>query len=536
MTPIPTLPRISDYAAYHAARAAGAQAMTVAGRSWTYEQLSAAVDELARALLAAGVRKGDRVATLQTPHPDYFIAFLATASIGGIWVGLHPKHRIEELRHIVSDCEPCVLLTRTRIDRREYGDEIRALSDACAGLREVVVFEGEQPNALPQTPGCSMQTMASFLRRGGSVSDTTLAAARQACGHRDPCLIVYTSGSTGCPKGAVLHHQGIVNFSLGQNALWPVEPLRVVNYFPINHLGCVVDVSTPCLTAGGCLLFLEQFDPVDCLELMVRERASLWASVPSVFQMQLALPQFDQFDLAALQLIVWEGATMPVPVLEKLLTFGPALATNYGMTETTSAITALEPTRDLELLSNTVGRPFPGAEVRLVRADGGEAAVGEAGEVWVRSDNNLVGYWGRPSGDDVFSPEGYFKTGDLALRRADGRLQIAGRIKEMFKSGGYNVYPLEIEAALQAHPSVAMVAVVAAAHPLWQEAGMAFVVARSPVTEHELAHWCQQRLANYKIPKRFVVQPQLPLLPVGKVDKMALRQLAAQLGWADAAH
>jgi len=526
MTRIPTLPRISDYAAYHAARAAESQAMTVAGRSWTYEELSGAVDELARALLAAGVRKGDRVATLQTPHPDYFIAFLATASIGGIWVGLHPKHRSEELRHIVCDCEPCLLLTRTRIDGRDYGNEIRALSDACAALREVVVFEGEQPE-----PG--MQTMASFLRRGSSVSDATLEAARQACGHRDPCLIVYTSGSTGRPKGAVLHHRGIVNFSLGQNALWPVEPLRVVNYFPINHLGCVVDVSTPCLTAGGCLLFLEQFDPLACLELMERECASLWASVPSVFQMQLALPQFERFDLSALQLIVWEGATLPAPVLEKLLTFGLPLATNYGMTETTSAITALEPTRDFELLAHTVGRPFPGAEVRLVQADGGEAAVGEVGEIWVRSDNNLVGYWGRPNGDDVFSPEGYFKTGDLALRRVDGRLQIAGRIKEMFKSGGYNVYPLEIEAALQAHPAVAVVAVVAVAHPLWQEAGMAFVVTRSPVTEQDLTQWCQQRLANYKIPKRFVLQPQLPLLPVGKVDKVALRRLAAQLGWGD---
>jgi acyl-CoA synthetase (AMP-forming)/AMP-acid ligase II len=512
----PTLPRISDYAAFHARRTPDAEAMSVNGQSYSYADTMLHIDRLARALIAAGVRKGDRVATLQNPHPDYFIAFLASASIGAIWVGLNPKYRGEELRRIVADCEPKILLSRSQIEGRDYSDELQMLRKTCPALEHIVTFSGDPPCA-------GAQTMERFLAAGESASEQLLMSMREGCGGRDPCLIVYTSGSTGRPKGALLHHEGIVSFSLAQNRLWPVDPLRIVNYFPINHVGCVIDVSVPCLVAGGCIAFMEHFTPLECLELMVRERATIWGSVPSVFQLQLDLPEFAQFDLSALQLILWEGAAMPVHLLQRLLQIGPKLATNYGMTETTSAITALQPTRDLDLLANTVGSAFPGVEIRLVDAAGNDVADETPGEVWAQSRYNLLGYWGATA-PDALSADGFFKTGDLAVRRRDGRFRIVGRLKEMFKSGGYNVYPQEIEAVLEAHPAVAMVAVVSAPDPLWQEIGVAFVAATSQVTEADLRSWCQQRLANYKVPKKFVVCAQLPLLPIGKIDRVALKR------------
>jgi acyl-CoA synthetase (AMP-forming)/AMP-acid ligase II len=518
----PLFARISDYARWHAERTPDAPAMKLGDRETSYAGLAEAVDRLARALLAAGVKKGDRVATLQTPHPDYFVAFLATASIGAIWMGLNPRYRLEELSYAVSDAEPVLLLARSQIEARSYAEEIEKLR-ASPSLRQVVIFEGDPPAR-------NTHTMADFLAAGASISDEELLAARMGCGGRDPCLIVYTSGSTGKPKGALLHHEGIIRFSREQNRLWPVEPFRVVNYFPINHIGCVVDCSTPCYVAGGELCFMEHFDPRECLALMMRERITLWGSVPSVFQMQLALPDFDSFDLGAVQLIVWGGAAMPGDTIRRLVQISPRLATNYGMTETTSAITAVSPNDDLDVLENSVGEAFPGVEVRLLDPETGAIAEdGRAGEVQARSALNFLGYWNRPEATaEAFTSDSFFRTGDLAMRRPDGRYRIVGRLKEMYKSGGYNVYPRETEAVLEDHPAVAEAAVVSISDPTWQEVGVAYVVPRAAISVAELEAHCRNRLANYKIPKRFILIETMPLLPIGKTDKRALKERASR--------
>jgi acyl-CoA synthetase (AMP-forming)/AMP-acid ligase II len=518
----PLLPRISDYPAWHARRQGEAPALVLGERRQSYAELAESIDRLAAALLAAGVQKGDRVATLETPHPDYVNAFLATASIGAIWVGLNPRYQVEELRYVLADADPAVLLTRSRIGGRSYAAEIAALASAGPSLRRIVTFDGDPdvPEGLP---------MGAFLQGASAVDSARLATARSACGGRDPCLIVYTSGSTGAPKGALLHHEGIAAFSLAQNEVWPADPMRMVNYFPINHIGCVIDCTSPCLVAGGTLIFMEQFDPAACMDLMVRERATIWGSVPSVFQMQLALPDFTRYDLSAVQLVLWEGAALPVEFIEQLLRICPRLATNYGMTEATSGITVVEPTADLDVLANSVGFPFPGVELRLVDDAGRNCGSGVTGEIQTRSRYNFLGYWRRPEATQAaFTADGWFRTGDLGERRADGRLRIVGRIKEMYKSGGYNVYPREVEIALEAHPAVALAAVVAAPDPRWQEVGVAYVAPRTPVTPDELEQHCRSRLANYKVPKRIVIEPNLPLLPIGKVDKPALKARAAR--------
>lgn len=518
----PLLPRISDYAAWQAEHRPEAEALVLSDKRVSFRELHESVEALARALVAAGVGKGDRVATLQTPHPDYLTAFLATASIGAIWVGLNPRYRLGELAHVVTDAEPSVLITRTTIDDRRYQDEIEALREGAASLRCVVAFDGE-----PLVDG--VEQMSDFLARGLTTTDAQLASARADCGGRDPCLIVYTSGSTGTPKGALLTHDAMARFCLEQNRLWPVEPYRSVNYFPINHVGCVIDCTLPCLLAGGTQFFMEQFDPAECLALMERERVTLWGSVPSVFLMQLSLPDFDRYDLSAVQLIVWEGAAMPQEQIEQLQRIQPRMATNYGMTETTSAITALAPTEDVEILSGSVGEAFPDVEIRLADGEGNPVATGMAGEVQTRSPYNLLGYWRRPDAtEEAFTADGFFRTGDLAIQRTDGRYCIVGRLKEMYKSGGYNVYPREVESAIEAHPAVMQAAVVAASDPIWQEVGVAYVEPCADVSVADLEAHCRARLANYKIPKRFVIEPNLPLLPIGKIDKVALTRRAAQ--------
>jgi len=513
--------RVSDFVAMYAQRTPQAEAMVLGERRITYAELHRQVESVARALLAAGVRKGDRVATLSTPHPDYFFTFLASASIGAIWMGLNPRYRTEELKYAVADAEPALLFARTEIGGRRYAAEIAAMRGAAPSIATVVALDADRP-------GPGMQGLSSFIASGRVVDDATLAAARAQCGGRDPCLLVYTSGSTGRPKGALQHHQSIVEFSLQQNRAWPVPQQRFLNFLPVNHIGCVVDVSCPTLAAGGCIVFMEQFSPDGALALMQRERVSVWGSVPTVFQMQLALPDFDSYDLSAVQLIIWEGAAMPLPIIRRLREIVPRLATNYNMTEA-SAITIVLPTDDLEVLSNTVGLPFEGVEIRLIGEDGRVVADGEAGEVQTHSIYNMLGYWRRPKETgEVFTPDGWFRTGDLAVQRPDGRYRIVGRIKEMYKSGGYNVYPREVEDVIESHSAVAMAAVVSRPDELWQEVGVAYVLPRGPLTAEDLERHCRERLANYKIPKEFVLCEELPLLPIGKVDKLALRRRAQE--------
>lgn len=522
MTLPPLLDRISDYAAWYAAATPDVAALVLDGKVTSYRDLKNAVDALAKALLAAGVVKGDRVATLQSPHPDYVTAWLAAASIGAIWVGLNPRYQTAELAYVIQDAEPKVLLTRTHIGKRSYAFEIAALMSVTSTLEHVVAFDGAEF-------GEGIIAMSAFLAAGQRISDADLAAARAACGGRDPCVIVYTSGSTGKPKGALLHHEGIAAFGLAQNEAWPVYPHRNINFLPINHIGCVCDITTPCLVAGGTLHFMEQFDPVVATRMIESEKLTLWGSVPSVFALQMATPDYAKTDMSSLQLILWEGAAMPDNMIGDLLKIGPPMATNYSMTESVSGITLLTPTRDRDLLANSVGGAFPGVDIRLIDIDGNEVADGEPGEVTFKSRFTIIGYWRRPEATaDAFTADGYFKSGDLAIRRPDGRYRIVGRLKDMYKSGGYNVYPREVEMVLEAHPAVTLAAVVSIDDPLWQEIGVAYVTASEAVTPNELETYCRERLANYKIPKRIIIESDLPLLPIGKIDKMALKHRASE--------
>jgi acyl-CoA synthetase (AMP-forming)/AMP-acid ligase II len=230
-------------------------------------------------------------------------------------------------------------------------------------------------------------------------------------------------------------------------------------------------------------------------------------------------------------MIMWGGAAMPRELILRLLAFDRPLATNYGLTESGSAITVVPPSRDVALLERTVGWPFEGVEIRLVDSHGRTVAGGEPGRIEARSIYNMLGYWRRPEATaQTLSADGWLATGDLGQRNPDGSYSIVGRVKEMYKSGGYNVYPREVEDVIESHCAVAMAAVVGVEDPVWQEVGVAYVqpagAAAGSIGVQELEAHCRARLANYKIPKLFVVVDSLPLLPIGKIDKVALGQRA----------
>lgn len=526
----PLLERISDYVAWYAERTPEAEAWVVGSQRANYRELRERVDTLARALIAAGVAPGDRVATLATPHPDFWTLFLASASIGAIWLGLNPRYRREEYRYVLADSEPALLFARTRIDERDYTEDLAALHAAVPQLGRLIAL-GDDP------PPADAQSLEAFVAAGRLVDDEALARRRAAVAADDPALIVYTSGSTGPPKGALLPHHGLARCCRNQAAAWPAAPVRVQNFLPINHVGCVGDLSCWALVTGGCVVFLERFEPAAALAQMQRERCTVWGGVPTTFLMCLAVPDFARHDLSGLQLIVWSGAAAPAELVRQLARLGPPLSNSYGLTETVGSVTFAPPGHDVEALTGSVGRAVADYELRLVDAEGRPVSRGDAGEVQVRGRFLMRGYWRRPEATaEALGPDGWLRTGDLAVERPDGALRLVGRLTEIYKSGGYKVSPREVEQVLEACPGVALAAVVGVPDATFGEVGLAFVM-REPGGDpqpDELLARCRERLANFKVPKRLVVVDELPLLPIGKVDRTRLRERARELALAPA--
>ncbi len=480
----------------------------------TYSDTRELVDLTARALMAAGVEPGDRVAMISNPRPEFLIHFLATTDIGAIWMGLNPKYTPGELDHVLGDAEPSMLFGFAP-------DDTSALTELAArhpSIDRVVDLDELAPSG--------RTGWEEFLSRAEDTEPAGLSSRRDGVDPGGPAYLVYTSGSTGRPKGALLTHRGsnICNV-IGVERKNLLHRSIICN-LPINHVGAIGDICGRTMTGGGTIFFQERFSPLEMMRLIEAERIQIIAGVPTMLQMCVNHPEFDDIDLSSVELIAWGGAAMPADLLEKLIakTGARECTMGYGMTETTGGVTYSGLTDSVELLTTTVGTPDPRQPLRIWHPDGREAEPGEAGEIQVRGDYTMAGYWRQPDATaEAFTPDGWLHTGDLAEMRPDGYVRIVGRMSEMFKSGGYNVYPREVELALEEHPDVDMAAVVGIPDPQFQEVGVAYVSGSPGPDPDELREFARQRLANYKIPKQIMVVDSLPMLPIGKVDKKTLR-------------
>ncbi|MCA2223678.1 class I adenylate-forming enzyme family protein [Nonomuraea aurantiaca] len=508
---LPRLARITDYVGHWATHRPAREALVGQSGRWTYERLRADVDRCAAALLAAGVRRGDRVALLGDPQPECFVVFLATASIGGIWVGLNPKYTLAELSHVVADSEPSLLFGM--LEDATQPATLHALR-SLGPMR--VVTRGRAVDGLSLS-------YEDFLEAAEPAE--RLAGAREQVRPLDPAAMIYTSGSTGRPKGALVPHRGLAHCGVVQAGRWYGQAPRKLCDLPLNHIGGLGDISTSILTAGGTVVYMPRFDPAGALRLVERERLTHLYCIPTQLLAMVATPEWSERDLGSLEYILWGGAAAPHSLLRTLAKTGARLATSYSLTESTGSVTYTDPGDPLEVLAWSVGRVDPHYEVTL-RPPGGDGD-GSAGELLIRGDFITRGYWRAPQATrTAIDDEGWLHTGDLAVQEPGGHIRLVGRLKEMFKSGGYNVYPREIEAALEEHPAVALAAVVGVPDERWGEVGHAFVVAAGPVTAGELRQYARARLANYKVPKVFRLEAELPKLPIGKIDKVELRRRA----------
>ena len=516
MADIPEYGLAYDYLDHYARTRPEAEAVVAKGLRLTYRDLKSRVDACARALIAAGVAPGDRIAYLSPPHPDYVVLLLSTLAVGGIAVGVNPRYRLREIAHILGDAGPSLFFSRVRIGPRSYADDLAA---AQASVPRLVTF-GEPPGPPGSVP------LKRFVTRQGSVVREDLAGRTGAVPAESPGLIVYTSGTTGAPKGVLLKQGAALRHGRMYLRRFRLATLRAVNYYPTNHVSGLVASTLQTLVGGGTLVCMERFDAGEVLETIAAERITLWGGTPTMLQMCLAHPDFERADLSSVRILSCGGGGLREELAAALSRRVPRLATLFAMTETTGGVTAVESDVSIDAVCNSVGRPLQDVEIRLVGEDGAAVADGEVGELLVRGPSVMIGYWNNPEATAAaIDADGWLHTGDLARTVPDGCIRLAGRRIEMYKWGGYNVYPKEVEAVLESHAGVANAVVVGVADDLYGETGIAFVQAgpgeRAPGEEALRAH-CRQHLAGYKVPGRIEVVGSLPMLPNGKFDRRRL--------------
>jgi len=477
---------------------------------------------VAKLLLELGVQKGDRFFTMSAARPEFMYCYMAAGMIGAVWYGLNPRYMLDEFLYQIDDAKPKVGFVVRWYDflQRDYKDDMVEAAKQNPELEKLVIVGDPWEGTL---------SWADELKKERPELDDALEKRMKETGEDDPTLIIYTSGTTGKPKGALLTHKNIVS-----NIRVEVEHFMVNHkpgegkmliHFPINHVAGAVEISYATLLSGIPLVMMDKFDPEGTLKVIQDEKITVLGQVPAMFLLQFKLPNFDDYDLSSIRNYVWAGAAAPEGMVKRLAATGATLITGYGQTENAGFITYSEPGDSEEDLIKTVGKCDPAFEITLRDKDGNEVPMGEVGEIWMKGDLVMKGYWNRPEATaETITKDGWLKSGDLATIDERGYITIVGRTKEMFKSGGYNVYPREIEAVIEKHPNVALVTIVPIPDETWQEVGKAFVmpVPGSEVDPEELKKLCKEHLANYKVPKEFEVRAFLPMLPTGKINRLAL--------------
>jgi len=490
----------------------------------TFASLAAAVDRFARALVASGVHPGDRVAIWAPNGAPWVVAGLGVYAAGAVLVPVNTRYKGEEAGHVLRTSRARLLLTVTDFLGHDVLGQLTGVS-GLDDLEETVVLEGPVPARHP--------SWEEFVARGTRVEPSEIDRRRRALGGEDASDIIFTSGTTGDPKGAVLGHEASVRTYLAWSDLVGLRRGdRYLVVYPFFHTAGLKSGILACVLRGATIVPQAVFDVAAVMRRVAEERISMLPGPPTVFQSILNDPDFASFDLSSLRLSVTGAATVPVEVVRRMrdeLRF-ETVVTGYGLTETTGTVSMCRHDDPPEIIATTVGRPLPGVEVRVVDANGIDAARGEPGEILVRGFNVMQRYFEDPvATGQAVDGEGWLQTGDIGVVGEDGNLRITDRKKDMYIVGGFNAYPAEIEGIMVRHPHVAQVAVVGVPDERLGEVGMAFVVARPGTTidPDELVAWCGEHMANFKVPRRVRVVDGLPLNPTGKVMKFKLRQQLA---------
>jgi fatty-acyl-CoA synthase len=504
------------------------------GRRLNWADVRAESRAFAKALLAQGIERRDNIAVWLPNQIEWIVAWFGTAYIGAVQVPINSRYKQEETGYILGQSDSKLLLARDNFLGMDYAgiiDRLMPLGDgrrdtsAFPNLRAIVMLD----DALPQSTAFD-----EFIAGGADVSDADLDAFTDAVTFDDPSIIVYTSGTTGYPKGAVHSHRILRNECSIAEWMGIHQNSRILGHLPFFHVGGGFTGILPALLAGGALVVMDQWQPEAALELIERERVSTFSGIPTHFIDVVNHPKLEQYDISTLDSGWMGGASNPPELIERVIrTLGMSrLLPVYGMTETTSVTTFPRPDDPPEVVRTGKGVPVSDFEVKVVSlSDGSELGADNEGEICVRGHCVMQGYYQNPDATAaVIDADGWFHSGDLGRIDGNGYLEVTGRKSDMFIVGGANVYPAEVEAALAEHPEIVQAYVVGVADPRLGEVGVVFVQRRNETLDaKDVRTFAKSRLADYKVPRYVEFVAEFPITPTGKIQRFKLREMGEQL-------
>jgi acyl-CoA synthetase (AMP-forming)/AMP-acid ligase II len=513
----PTIPAMVRDAAR---RDPSAEAVVSGTRRVSYADLVERVADAARALLSAGIAAGDRIAVWAPNSIEWIVAALGITTAGGVLVPVNTRFKGTEAAYVLARSNARVLFTVRGFLDTDYPALLAGSGIALPALQHTVVLSG--------TDGDGAIVWDDFLARGRAISDAEVDARVAAIGADDPSDVVFTSGTTGSPKGVVMAHSQTLRAYLDWcdwADLRAGDRYLIVN--PFFHIFGYKAGVLASLMRGATIYPLAVFDTAAVCDIVERERITVFPGAPTLYQSLLDAPERAHHDISSLRLAVTGAADIPVELIRRVREELPfeRILTGYGLTEA-GTVTGGAPDDDFEHIATTVGVPWPGFEVRTVTETGTDAAPGEPGEVVVRGETVMRSYLDDPDATAAaIDADGFLHTGDLGAFDADGYLRIVGRIKDMFIVGGFNAYPAEIENLLLRHPRVAQAAVIGVPDTRLGEVGMAFIVATpgAAIAPAAIIDWARTEMANYKVPRVVELLDALPTNATGKVVKDELR-------------
>jgi fatty-acyl-CoA synthase len=497
-------------------------------KRYTYAQFGELIDRLAGGMLAAGLRKGDRVGVWGPNRAEWALVQYATAKLGVILVNINPAYRTSELEYAVGQSGCRLLFAAPEVKGADFVAMVDELRPSLPGLERAIFFDSSE--------------WAEISSGGASVDEVRAAGAD--LDFDEPINIQYTSGTTGFPKGATLSHHNILNnaHSLVQ-LLGYTERDRVCVPVPLYHCFGMVIGNLACTSSGACIVYpADTFEPEATLVACSQERCTSLYGVPTMFIAELGHPSFKDHDLGALRTGIMAGSPCPVEVMKQVNSeMGiEQISIAFGQTETSPVSTFVRVDDTLEHRCETVGQVMPHTEIKVIDPSSGQiVSRGEPGEFCARGYLVMRGYWNDPERTaESIDSGGWMHSGDLATIDDGGYVRIVGRIKDMVIRGGENIYPREIEEFLYTHPRIADVQVIGVPDHRYGEELMAWVVLRpgESLTEEDVRDYCRGRIAHFKIPRYVKVVDSFPMTVTGKVQKFKMRDAAVEeLGLADAA-
>ncbi len=506
---------LGDWPRRRSLRSPDGVAIRAAQGTRTYAELATRVDRIAAVLQAGSFRPGSRVAYLGNNHPAFVESMFAAHLIGAIFVPLNTRLAPPEVAFAVNDSGAEVL-----IFAEELSDLVHEALQGSVneGLRRIMVEDAAQEATCPGALGAEgLEAL---------IGATSARAASAVVTLDDPALILYTSGTTGNPKGAVLSHGNLtwnaINAVVDYDYTAAEVSLQISPMFHVASLGMGV---LPVLLKGGTLILQERLDSSEVLRTIAEYNVTALSGVPTTFQMLAEDPAWDQADLSSLTKLTCGGSAVPLRVLEAYEKRGLAFSGGYGMTEASPGVTAMPAERSLDKVGSS-GLPHFFTDIRIADPLGSSLPAGESGEILVSGPNVMSEYWGRQQDTAAsFTDQGWFRSGDLGYLDDDGFLYVTGRSKDMIISGGENIYPIEVEQMIMELPQIQSVALVGVADEKWGEVPKAVVVVEpgSSSSLELLQEHLKGRLAKYKIPKHYAEVAQMPRTASGKTRKVDLR-------------